>query len=339
MAHELDFTNGRANMFSVRETPWHRLGQVLTDAPSFNEAIALSGADYLVALRPLQYLPRGAAETSPTGQGFAVVREDREGTADGVLAIVGERYEPVQNRDAFSILEPLVDAGVASLETGGVLRGGRDAWLLVRFQLEDERVRQCFGDEVLPFGLVTTNHSGARRVLLAETPIRVVCANTLSSAVSGMRKDTSIAVAHRAGATVKVVEAARELFAGVTERYVAVAEAYQRLRDTRLTVEQFAAAVLDTVAPMPDPNDFDSKRGFSIVADRQLDRRKLIGDAWDGGIGHTGDRSAWEAFNAAAEVIDHDVDAFPAKDRIAQLSGGRLAQLKDATLAAILAVK
>lgn len=33
MAHELDRdSSGRWNMFSVRETPWHRLGQVLSAA-------------------------------------------------------------------------------------------------------------------------------------------------------------------------------------------------------------------------------------------------------------------------------------------------------------------
>ena len=51
MAHELAFENGAAQMFSVRQTPWHREGHVLTAAPTYEEAIRLAGLDYPVEKR------------------------------------------------------------------------------------------------------------------------------------------------------------------------------------------------------------------------------------------------------------------------------------------------
>jgi hypothetical protein len=121
-------------MFSVRTTPWHREGTILNQAPSLEDALRLGGLDFEVEVRPL-YTRQQPAPALPdvftyerAGDAFATVRTDRE----SVLGIVSGRYQPLQNRDAFGVLEPLLDAGLASLETGGTLRGGRDVWMLSR---------------------------------------------------------------------------------------------------------------------------------------------------------------------------------------------------------------
>ena len=46
MSAELEIRNGTASMFSVRVTPWHREGHILTAAPSFDDAMALGRLDY-----------------------------------------------------------------------------------------------------------------------------------------------------------------------------------------------------------------------------------------------------------------------------------------------------
>src|SRR5688572_35450 len=151
MPHELDQrANGTAAVFSVRQTPWHREGTVLRDAPSLEEALRVGGLDFDVDVRPLfvrsQPVPEIPMFTyDPAGNAAATVRTDR-GT---VLGIVTERYQPLQNRDAFGVLEPLLDAGLASLETGGALRAGRDVWMLVRFNIDSPLVREVFADEVI----------------------------------------------------------------------------------------------------------------------------------------------------------------------------------------------
>ncbi|CAN5654802.1 hypothetical protein BH23GEM5_BH23GEM5_03150 [soil metagenome] len=52
--------------------------------------------------------------------------------------------------------------------------------MLVRFNLDSPLVREVFADEVIPFGLISNNHAGQRKVVVQESPIRVVCANTLT---------------------------------------------------------------------------------------------------------------------------------------------------------------
>jgi phage/plasmid-like protein (TIGR03299 family) len=346
MSHELDrnAVTGKLAMFSVRETPWHNEGVLLNEAPSLADAMKLAGADYEVGLRPLYVTTSTdtdiaeAAVLSPTGK--AIVRLDRGHVlADDILSIVGDGYVPVQNREAFEVLEPLLDKGVASLETGGVLRHGRDAWMLVRFDIKDPVVQEVFADEVVPFGLITNNHSGDAKALVMQTPIRVVCANTLGQALVGWRdRADTIAVAHRGGARVKLVEAAEKLFGGIVERYRVIAEQYAALKARILTVEEFTSHVLDVASPLPrelhtPEGEHLTVRGYDLARAASEKRRTAILDAWVSGTGHVGDHSAWEAYNAAVEVIDHDATMFRVRgSRVASLISGRLLDKKSAVL-------
>ena len=67
------------------------------------------------------------------------------------------------------------------------------------------------GEEILPFGTVMANHSGRRAVLLGQTPIRIVCANTLGAAEresDGDNKSRWAAIHHTDGGKLRLVEEA-----------------------------------------------------------------------------------------------------------------------------------
>lgn len=346
MAHELDVIEdgrfkGKKAMFSVGESPWHdpENSTVIAMAPSMDEAYELAGLGYEIGLRPL-FVTLDNGEQSRVPHANAVVRTDRGTMLDQVpLAVVGDQYVPLQNRDAFGVLEPLIDKGVAFLETGGVLRQGRDAWMLVRFDVKDPVVQEVFTDEVVPFGLITNNHSGHRHALIMETPIRVVCANTLGSALVGWEaRQNVIKVSHRGDAKVKMVDAAEEVFAGLVDRYQKIARDYKSLKERILTVEEFTENVLDVAAPFPKrlhglETQHLTVRGYDMAREVAQGRRDKITDAWEHGKGHTGNHSSWEAYNGAVEVIDHDSDAYRTRgSRVAQMIGGRLVQKKSAVL-------
>lgn len=336
--HELDrnTTTGKAAMFSVKESPWHKEGQVLTSAPSFDEAMILAGVDFQVEKRPIFVAGADGQYTqSPTGH--AIVRTDRaQSIGQAVVSIVGDDYVPLQNRDAFGVLEPLLDRGVATLETGGSLREGRDVWMMVRFATDDPVVQEVFTDEVIPFGLITNNHSGAAKARIKNTPIRVVCANTLAMAFRDGWSD--IGVAHRGDAKVRMVEAAERLFAGIVDRYRVIAEQYRAMKVRRLETGEFQAAVLDIAAPLPKKlhtpdGQHLTTRGYDAAYEAAWERQKAITRAWTHGKGHVGDFSAWEAYNGAVEVIDHDAQLFKTRgSRVSSLIGGRLLELKAAVL-------
>jgi phage/plasmid-like protein (TIGR03299 family) len=340
MAHELDRNTrtGRLAMFSVKETPWHREGIVLNEAPTFENALTLAGCDYDVALRPM-FLQGPLGTFEKTSVGMAVVRTDR----NEALGMVTEKYGILQNREAFAVLEPLLDSGIATLETGGTIRGGQDAWLMAKFRIDDPVVREVFADEVVPFALISNNHTRRRTANLLLTPVRTVCANTLTAALAGMTAENSIKVRHSSEARVKVVEAAEELFAGLVERYRTLAEAFRTLKATRLTTDQFIDSVLNTIAPLPEGGldkaaSGHARAGWQRTFDRAVSRRTRLTALWTTGDGHTGDQSAWEAYNAAVQSIDHDADQFVINgSRVEALTVGKLGALKQATLDAIFA--
>ena len=339
MPHELDVVTGttRKAMFSVGETPWHREGTVLTEAPSLAEALQLGGLDFEVVTCPV-YVKRGR-HFWPSPYGRHVVRADR----GEVLGIVGPHYSLLQNRDAFQVLAPLLDKGIAHLETGGSLRGGRDVWMLVRFDVTDPVVQEVFASEVIPFGLVTNNHAGERKACVQETPIRVVCANTLGMALRRGEQgaDRAIGVQHTGHVELRIVEAAERLFQGIVERYRGIAAQYKLLKTTILAREEFERLVLDKAAPLPP--EFVSPKGQHLTSagyDRALDvarqRRDAIARAWHNGTGHHGDDSAWEAYNGAVQVIDHDGSLYNTRgSRVAALLGGRLRDRKRLVLNAL----
>lgn len=358
MAHELEFdAAGKGKMFSVLETPWHREGHVLTQAPSFDEAIRLAGHDYTVEVRPTyRKITVGTATNPVSGEKMPIedyieneqakitVRTD----SMSELGSVGRSYTPLQNRDAFGVLVPLLDQGLATLETGGTLRGGADAWMMVRFNLErfGEQAREVLGDELLPFGLIANNHNGRRGVLLQITPVRVVCANTLGMTEqrAGLgdqaegESANAILVRHTAEVEAKVVEAAEKLFAGIVARYEVVAKQYKRLKAYHLDTALFRQLVVGTVAPNPSEQkgwNPEARMAESVMA-RWEKKRDALETLWTAGKGHTGDHSAWEAYNAVVEAIDHDRDGlFPLRSgvyRTQALMQGEYGRLKQRCL-------
>ncbi|WP_254049547.1 DUF932 domain-containing protein, partial [Cnuella takakiae] len=127
MAHNLNYneTTGKYSFFSVKEKPWHGLGQIVTDYPTSAEAIQHAGLDYRVEKRRLFTYDSanafGNADTiTPTievPQQFATVRTDN----DAVLGVVGRDYNVVQNVDAFSFFDSIMGGKGIQYETAGAL--------------------------------------------------------------------------------------------------------------------------------------------------------------------------------------------------------------------------
>ena len=205
-------------------------------------------------------------------------------------------------------------------------------------------VQEVFADEVVPYVLFQVNHAGRRKNAVALTPIRVVCANTLSlseqMADSGQIQEVKIG--HTGDAVAKTIEATEALLSGIIERYEVVAQHFSVLKATFLTEEQFKVLVLDAVSPDPREN-----KGFNPeakTAEAVIERHEIrvaeVTRLWTAGAGHAGDSSAWEAWNGAVQAIDHNTDVFPVRGgswkRGQSLIDGDLRQRKEKVLANLL---
>ena len=328
MAHEVD------KMLSVFETPWHKhltreRTVILQAAPNLEEALVIAGLDWEVETRRSYVKDKDPATASIIGadtfveaKGFKnVVRLDTQ----QVLGAVREVYTPLQNAEAFGVLEPMLDSGLCTIETAGSLREGVDVWMLVKFVVADllrealegdgvdEAVLEGMFAEVAPFGLITNNHAGSRKVMLRETPIRVVCANTLDFALRDDADGLTIQVVHSASVAENVKSSADILFGNIAKRYSSIAEKRERLKATELRDQEFNLAVLDPAVPIRHLERKIQRRedtpGTRAAHTRASDKRNRISNLWTTGIDHTGDRSAWEAYQGLVQALDHD-DAF-----------------------------
>ena len=171
-------------MMFVGETPWHGLGNQLDEAPTIGEAIDASGLDWEVGLKPLQ-----------TTDGTPVSHRATYRKTDGsILGVVGPRYTPLQNRDAFDWFQPFLDAGECNLHTAGSLHSGQKVWVLAQLNRDNSEIVK--GDEVCKFILLSNSHDGTTAIRVGYTPIRVVCVNTLAAAHSKHSGSKLIRIRH-----------------------------------------------------------------------------------------------------------------------------------------------
>jgi phage/plasmid-like protein (TIGR03299 family) len=341
MAANLDYkADGTASVLSVKEDMWHREGTVLANAPTRAEAMEIAGLDFEVDLRPLtttREVSEGDTIEFEVPSHRAVVRNDRSVS----LGVVGPSYHALQNEDAFATLDPILDAGIATIETAGALREGRDVWMQVGLTLTLPGV--FYTGEVKPYLLISNNHAGERKAQVQHTARRVVCENTLNFAHAAAAEgiDRAIKVGHRRHVKVNTVKAVADMVATLTKNFTLIAGQYEALRNRFLTEVQFDRYVLDVLAPMPaKPENVASKGNIAVAAwerasDRALAKRTRLVELWDNGDGHTGDHSAWEAYNAATQSIDHDGDLWKVNDdasRLASLWQGQLGKAKQAVM-------
>ena len=229
MAHELEIVNGEAQMFSVKETPWHGLGKIVQEAPTAEEAIKLAGLDWKVEEKQIySFFGLPGVEYSRIESHKAILRAtDRK-----VLGVVGKDYHPLQNDKAFEFFNPFVESGLASFETAGSLRDGKVIWVLAKLNKAPIEVGR--GDAINKYLMLSNGHDGTMAVRVGFTPIRVVCANTLAMSI-GSKDARLLRVMHSKQVNTNV-ERIRELVNAADAKFEATAEQYQEL--TRHDVNQ-----------------------------------------------------------------------------------------------------
>tara|TARA_R100001460_G_scaffold102959_1_gene147913 strand:- start:9184 stop:9984 length:801 start_codon:yes stop_codon:yes gene_type:complete len=182
---------------------------------------------------------------------FAVVRD----IDNSCLGVVGSKYTPVQNRDAFTFMDNIVDSGEAKYETAGSLYDGRHIWILMNLS-NVEGIEQVDGDKIVPYVLLTNSHDGTSALKVVTTPVRVVCSNTLRMALNGARQ--SFTVRHTSGISNKV-DYARDALGIVVKYYSEFQKEVEKMIDTQVSDDKFMEIVAK-VFPRPSDEEMEKPR-------------------------------------------------------------------------------
>jgi phage/plasmid-like protein (TIGR03299 family) len=141
------------------------------------EMIAAAGMGWTVTPQPLFVGQNGLPVLAEVPGYKALVRQD----TGKVLGIKTNRYEPIQNSDAFSFFDAVVGEGQALYHTAGSLGDGEKVWILAKLP---ESITINGSDVVENYLLLANAHDGSFSFRMFFSPIRVVCNNTLNFALS-----------------------------------------------------------------------------------------------------------------------------------------------------------
>ena len=298
MAHEIEINaHGNANAFFVGQPAWHKLGKVFPedtflDVPT---AIEAAGLDWNVRLQPLHMKYDGEDMPVP---GYATVRDSDK----SVLGIVGPTYKPLQNASAFKWFQPFLDAGEATLEAAGSLRGGKRVWVLARVKgLAGEVVP---GDEVKSYILLSNGHDGTMAIRAGSTNVRVVCANTLAAS-HGDASSKLFRIRHTSKAN-DALQVVRETMDVIRGEFNATMEQYRELSRhgvSRQDIEKYVQRVFR-------PKVIEGGAVVESESDETTERLtgKII-RLFEEGAGNTMpgvSGTAWGMFNAVTDYLSHE---------------------------------
>ena len=298
MSHEVE------TMAYTNEVPWHGLGFHKTGGWK-NVAALVKDAkvNWLVERKPI--FTADGTEI----KGYASLTRDSDSK---VLDIVGSRYIPTQNEQAFEFFKEFVEAGNAHLETAGSLKGGRVVWGLAKlnkgFELKGN-------DKVNGYLLCVCPHEQGKSLLFKTTAVRVVCNNTLSMALG--KGGTEWRMGHRtAFDTVKVEEAKKAL--GVARDQIDEFEAtVRKLQKLKFTEDKFV--------------DFLSPIFGSEVKGADNKRMKQLIDIYENAPGAQ-PGNGWGVLNAVTYYADHVASRTDDK-RLTNAWLGRTGKQKELVLA------
>ena len=214
------------------------------------------------------------------------------------LGTVGHDWVPVQNEEQARFIDALTGQGAAVVECVGALRDGRRIFWTVKVPGE---LTLANGDKIQKYLIVCNGHDGSLAFRAFWSPVRVVCSNTLN--ISFRDAKDGIALFHRSKVT-DHLEEARKLLGLADDYYTKLEGKFGALLDKAFTDAEFKLYV-DEVIP-PTAKDKEKDDGYTKL---EQESRSAIVNNFYHGVGHEmAGRTAWGAYNAVTEYLDHQKD-------------------------------
>lgn len=182
MAHQLE------QMAYVGDTPWHGLGNQLTQNQPIEIWAQQAGMDWRIESSNVSYMAqneRGQSIIMPYEEQRVLYRSDTHAP----LSVVSQRYQEVQPKEILEFYRDLTEQSGFELETAGVLKGGKKFWALAR---TGQSTALKGKDVSNGYILLATACDGTLATTAQFTNIRVVCNNTLAIALRGQSSNAGV---------------------------------------------------------------------------------------------------------------------------------------------------
>ncbi|MDC4827956.1 DUF932 domain-containing protein [Acinetobacter baumannii] len=182
MAHQIE------TMAYVGQTPWHGLGNQLTQNQPIEVWAQQAGMDWRIESSDVSYMAeneRGQNIIMPFSEQRVLYRSDTHAP----LSVVSQRYQEVQPKQILEFYRDLTEQSGFELETAGVLKGGKKFWALAK---TGQSTALKGKDVSNGYILLATACDGTLATTAQFTSIRVVCNNTLAIALKGQNSSSGV---------------------------------------------------------------------------------------------------------------------------------------------------
>lgn len=175
-------------MAFVGQTPWHGLGNQLTQNQPLDVWAQQAGMDWRIESSDVSYMAqneRGQSIILPFEEQRVLYRSDTHAP----LSVVSQRFQEVQPMEILNFYKDLTEQSGFELETAGVLKGGKKFWALAK----TGQTSALKGKDVSNgYILLATACDGTLATTAQFTSIRVVCNNTLAIALKGQQGNVGV---------------------------------------------------------------------------------------------------------------------------------------------------
>lgn len=223
---------------------WEDLATPIDAWLNYAEILHKTGLDYLVDAGPMTvHTPKFEQEHIRTQYGksytvpgvnldnrYCTYRVDNGRPLYGIATKV---YKVIQNAEAFQVLHAIVESGAANYEAGGVVEGGRRAFLVLRMTEETPGIGRFL------YGI--KSHDGTHSLQIIFSPVRLVCRNQLQAIATNTEE--KISIRHTANYKDRLKDA-NKVIAAAANFFNNVEEEYNRLAAMEFTYKDYIKLVM-----------------------------------------------------------------------------------------------
>ena len=271
-------TNTTVLMGADRASTWASIGTDV-NGKSIGEVLQQARLDYDVELMPVQTTTGLAVP----GRFAAVRARDNH-----VYDIVSNRYEIVQNRDAFDFVNYMDSDGVEFVKAGETTAG----MVFIIAKLPEVTILQ---DSFRPYVIFRNGFNGKTNIAAAICPLRVVCENQFKMAFKG--SPSTVIIRHVQNASIKLEEA-RHVLHSANQQMLSLGDIADKFVNVKLTPDQVTRILFGLFPVVPESANSYAKH----VA---VARRQAFTDAYEADDNTNFKGTAWGLINAHFDYTTH----------------------------------
>lgn len=272
------------NIFVDKTTTWHAIGKSVAECKSMEQVLKASGLDYTVEKNWVYGEVNGEMIDIPNR--FVTTRN----TDGHMYDIVSDKYEVIQNRDAFDFVDYM--GNELQFEKAGETAGGM---VYIIGKLPSVKI---LDDEFTPHVIFRNGFNGKIKITAAIVPLRLVCQNQFNFAFKDAQN--AVTIRHTANAEVKLAEAKEvlKMSADYMEKINAIAEQYVSQNISEFELHR----ILNIMFPIDGIEEMNPYKRKTL----ETARENFI-KAYDAEDNRNFRGTAWGLVNAYTDFITHKV--------------------------------